>query len=192
MEEMNKFTVDEVIKENLRETTLKNDQAAITLFGDHTHLYINTTGKFIIVDPQAMLGTLGARSALTHLEVGAHKTGPKWRRKRANMVPKGAPGESKSGPKWSVFKAGRPLLKTEGTLDPWGPPWGPIGHPLGVIWGAPGHPRRPKRESFGSRLGLLDTKKASYNFALFVACFWASLWTPFWTSWAPFLCPCPS
>merc|ERR1719372_25370 len=41
MEEMNKLIVEEVVKKTLEEITLKNGKSAITLFGDHTHLYIN-------------------------------------------------------------------------------------------------------------------------------------------------------
>merc|ERR1711976_590834 len=48
MEEMNKLIVEEVIKETLKEITLKNGKPALTLFGDHTHLHINPSGKIII------------------------------------------------------------------------------------------------------------------------------------------------
>merc|ERR1719372_24811 len=41
MEEMNKLIVEEVVKKTLEEIKLKSGQSAITLFGDHTHLYIN-------------------------------------------------------------------------------------------------------------------------------------------------------
>merc|ERR1711941_96596 len=41
MEEMNKLIVEEVIKETLKEITLKNGKPALSLFGDHTHLHIN-------------------------------------------------------------------------------------------------------------------------------------------------------
>ena len=44
MEEMNKLIVEEVIKETLKEIKLKNGDAALTLFGDHTHLHINPSG----------------------------------------------------------------------------------------------------------------------------------------------------
>merc|ERR1711915_1069009 len=37
MEEMNKLIVEEVVKKTLQEIKLKNGDAAITLFGDHTH-----------------------------------------------------------------------------------------------------------------------------------------------------------
>merc|ERR1712228_109977 len=48
MEDMNKLIVEEVVKKTLSEITLKNGKPAITLFGDHTHLYINPSGKIII------------------------------------------------------------------------------------------------------------------------------------------------
>eukprot|EP00973_Karenia_brevis_P085914 11916242-Karenia_brevis.AAC.1 len=41
MEEMNKFTVEEVIKESLKKIPLKNGSLLFTLFGDHAHLRIN-------------------------------------------------------------------------------------------------------------------------------------------------------
>merc|ERR1719158_418866 len=41
MEEMNKLTVEKVVKETLSEITLKSGAPAITLFGDPTHLHIN-------------------------------------------------------------------------------------------------------------------------------------------------------
>merc|ERR1712100_627792 len=48
MKEMNRLIVEEVVKETLKETILKNGQNALTLYGDHTHLHINPSGKFII------------------------------------------------------------------------------------------------------------------------------------------------
>jgi len=41
MEDMNKLIVEKVIKETLKEITLKSGKPALTLFGDHTHLHIN-------------------------------------------------------------------------------------------------------------------------------------------------------
>jgi len=63
MEEMNKL-VDEVVKETLKEITLKNGKPALTLFGDHTHLHINPWVNSSLVDHRAMLGLLDARSSL--------------------------------------------------------------------------------------------------------------------------------
>merc|ERR1719502_2182510 len=37
MEEMNKQITEHVVKQTLKEITLKNGEKAITLFGDHTH-----------------------------------------------------------------------------------------------------------------------------------------------------------
>jgi len=61
MEEMNKLIVEEVIKETLKEIKLKNGQQALTLFGAHTHLHINPTGKFIIGGPQGDAGLTGRK-----------------------------------------------------------------------------------------------------------------------------------
>jgi S-adenosylmethionine synthetase len=72
MEDMNKLIVEEVIKETLKEITLKNGKPALTLFGDHTHLHINPSGKFIIGGPQGDAGLTGRRSSLTPMVVGAH------------------------------------------------------------------------------------------------------------------------
>merc|ERR1719258_674363 len=52
MEEMNKQIVEHVVKKTLSEIKLKNGKQALTLFGDHTHLHINPSGKFIIGGPQ--------------------------------------------------------------------------------------------------------------------------------------------
>merc|ERR1712187_285432 len=56
MEEMNRLIVEEVVKKTLEEIKLKNGEAAITLFGDHTLLHINPSGKFIIGGPQGDAG----------------------------------------------------------------------------------------------------------------------------------------
>merc|ERR1739847_61899 len=61
MEEMNKLIVDEVVKETLKEITLKDGKQALTLFGDHTHLHINPSGKFIIGGPQGDAGLTGRK-----------------------------------------------------------------------------------------------------------------------------------
>merc|ERR1711967_194417 len=44
MEDMNKAIVEHVIEATLKEIILKNGDAALTLFGDHTHLHINPSG----------------------------------------------------------------------------------------------------------------------------------------------------
>ena len=56
MEEMNKLIEEKVIRKTLEEIILKNGQPALTLYGDHTHLYIQPSGKFIIGGPQGDAG----------------------------------------------------------------------------------------------------------------------------------------
>merc|ERR1711976_649886 len=56
MEMMNKHIEKDVIVKCLEEIILKNGKPAISLFGDHTHLYINPSGKFIIGGPQGDAG----------------------------------------------------------------------------------------------------------------------------------------
>jgi len=76
MEEMNKLIVEEVVKETLKEITLKNGKAALTLFGDHTHLHINPSGKFIIGGPQGDAGLTGRKIIIdTYGGWGAHGGG---------------------------------------------------------------------------------------------------------------------
>merc|ERR1712216_307656 len=48
MEEMNKLIVEHVVKKTLEETILKSGKNALTLYGNHTHLHINPSGKIII------------------------------------------------------------------------------------------------------------------------------------------------
>merc|ERR1711967_85715 len=76
MEEMNTLIVEEVIKETLKEITLKYGQPALTLFGDHTHLHINPSGKFIIGGPQGDAGLTGRKIIIdTYGGWGAHGGG---------------------------------------------------------------------------------------------------------------------
>lgn len=76
MEYMNKAIVEDVIKETLKEIILKNGQPAITLFGDHTHLHINPSGKFIIGGPQGDAGLTGRKIIIdTYGGWGAHGGG---------------------------------------------------------------------------------------------------------------------
>merc|ERR1711956_54478 len=68
MEEMNRLIVEEVI--------LKNGQPALTLFGDHTPLHINPSGKFIIGGPQGDAGLTGRKIIIdTYGGWGAHGGG---------------------------------------------------------------------------------------------------------------------
>merc|ERR1711939_653349 len=76
MEDMNELIVEEVIKETLKEITLKNGEPALTLFGDHTHLHINPSGKFIIGGPQGDAGLTGRKIIIdTYGGWGAHGGG---------------------------------------------------------------------------------------------------------------------
>merc|ERR1712173_461168 len=76
MDEMNKLIVEKVIKRTLSEIILKNGSSAITLFGDHTHLHINPSGKFIIGGPQGDAGLTGRKIIIdTYGGWGAHGGG---------------------------------------------------------------------------------------------------------------------
>merc|ERR1712164_224713 len=76
MKEMNELIVEKVIKETLKEIKLKNGQPALTLFGDHTHLHINPSGKFIIGGPQGDAGLTGRKIIIdTYGGWGAHGGG---------------------------------------------------------------------------------------------------------------------
>merc|ERR1712076_211332 len=76
MEDMNKLIVEEVVKKTLEENKLKNGNSAITLFGDHTHLHINPSGKFIIGGPQGDAGLPGRKIIIdTYGGWGAHGGG---------------------------------------------------------------------------------------------------------------------
>jgi len=76
MEDMNKLITEEVIKKTLQEITLKNGQSALTLYGDHTHLHINPSGKFIIGGPQGDAGLTGRKIIIdTYGGWGAHGGG---------------------------------------------------------------------------------------------------------------------
>jgi len=76
MEEMNKLIVEEVVKKTLQEITLKSGKPALTLYGDHTHLHINPTGKFIIGGPQGDAGLTGRKIIIdTYGGWGAHGGG---------------------------------------------------------------------------------------------------------------------
>merc|ERR1719441_4155 len=76
MEEMNKLIVEHVVKKTLEETILKNGKNALTLYGDHTHLHINPSGKFIIGGPQGDAGLTGRKIIIdTYGGWGAHGGG---------------------------------------------------------------------------------------------------------------------
>jgi len=76
MEEMNKLIVEKVVKRTLEEIKLKNGKAAISLYGDFTHLHINPSGKFIIGGPQGDAGLTGRKIIIdTYGGWGAHGGG---------------------------------------------------------------------------------------------------------------------
>jgi len=76
MADMNKAIVEDVVKETLRSITLKNGKTALTLFGDHTHMHINPSGKFIIGGPQGDAGLTGRKIIIdTYGGWGAHGGG---------------------------------------------------------------------------------------------------------------------
>jgi len=76
MEEMNKLIEEKVIKKTLEEITLKSGKPALTLYGSHTHLHINPSGKFIIGGPQGDAGLTGRKIIIdTYGGWGAHGGG---------------------------------------------------------------------------------------------------------------------
>merc|ERR1712007_248982 len=76
MKEMNDLIVEKVVKRTLAEIKLKNGAAALSLFGDHTHLHINPSGKFIIGGPQGDAGLTGRKIIIdTYGGWGAHGGG---------------------------------------------------------------------------------------------------------------------
>merc|ERR1711934_1030594 len=76
MEEMNKLIVEKVVKKTLAEIKLKDGSQALTLYGDHTHLHINPSGKFIIGGPQGDAGLTGRKIIIdTYGGWGAHGGG---------------------------------------------------------------------------------------------------------------------
>merc|ERR1712107_484007 len=76
MEEMNRLIEEKVIRATLAEIKLKNGQPALTLYGEHTHNYINPTGKFIIGGPQGDAGLTGRKIIIdTYGGWGAHGGG---------------------------------------------------------------------------------------------------------------------
>merc|ERR1712193_359167 len=76
MEMMNKRIEQDVIVKCLEEIKLKNGKPAVSLFGDHTHLHINPSGKFIIGGPQGDAGLTGRKIIIdTYGGLGAHGGG---------------------------------------------------------------------------------------------------------------------
>merc|ERR1711988_1640194 len=76
MEKMNELIVSEVVVKTLEEIILKNGKPAVTLYGAHTHKYINPSGKFIIGGPQGDAGLTGRKIIIdTYGGWGAHGGG---------------------------------------------------------------------------------------------------------------------
>jgi S-adenosylmethionine synthetase len=76
MEVMNKSIEKDVIVKCLEEINLKNGKPAVSLYGDHTHLHINPSGKFIIGGPQGDAGLTGRKIIIdTYGGWGAHGGG---------------------------------------------------------------------------------------------------------------------
>jgi len=76
MAEMNKQIEEKVIRRTLSEITLKSGERALSLYGDHTHLHINPSGKFIIGGPQGDAGLTGRKIIIdTYGGWGAHGGG---------------------------------------------------------------------------------------------------------------------
>merc|ERR1719421_925020 len=61
---------------SMEEINMKNGKQALTLYGDHTHLHINPSGKFIIGGPQGDAGLTGRKIIIdTYGGWGAHGGG---------------------------------------------------------------------------------------------------------------------
>jgi S-adenosylmethionine synthetase len=76
MEDMNKALEEHVIRATLASIKLKNGQPALSLYGEHTHLHLNPSGKFIIGGPQGDAGLTGRKIIIdTYGGWGAHGGG---------------------------------------------------------------------------------------------------------------------
>jgi S-adenosylmethionine synthetase len=76
MKAMNDLIIKEVVEKTLSEIKLKNGKPALTLYGKHTHLHINPSGKFIIGGPQGDAGLTGRKIIIdTYGGWGAHGGG---------------------------------------------------------------------------------------------------------------------
>merc|ERR1712028_265571 len=75
-EDMNKALEECVIRATLAEINLKNGAPALSLYGAHTHLHLNPSGKFIIGGPQGDAGLTGRKIIIdTYGGWGAHGGG---------------------------------------------------------------------------------------------------------------------
>merc|ERR1712031_63111 len=59
LEEQNKEIVEKVVKRTLEEIILKSGETALSLYGEHTPLFINPSGRFVIGGPQGDAGLTG-------------------------------------------------------------------------------------------------------------------------------------
>merc|ERR1712139_678280 len=76
MEDMNKALEEHVIRATLASIKLKNGDPALSLYGEHTHLHLNPSGKFIIGGPQGDAGLTGRKIIIdTYGGWGAHGGG---------------------------------------------------------------------------------------------------------------------
>merc|ERR1712071_185666 len=76
MEDMNKALEEHVIRATLASIKLKNGAPTLSLYGDHTHLHLNPSGKFIICGPQGDAGLTGRKIIIdTYGGWGAHGGG---------------------------------------------------------------------------------------------------------------------
>merc|ERR1711865_1188493 len=76
MEDMNKALEEKVIRATLASIILKNGAPALSLYGEHTHLHLNPSGKFIIGGPQGDAGLTGRKITIdTYGGWGAHGGG---------------------------------------------------------------------------------------------------------------------
>merc|ERR1712196_319789 len=75
-EEQNKEIVEKVVKRTLEEIILKNGENALSLYGEHTRLFINPAGRFVIGGPQGDAGLTGRKIIIdTYGGWGAHGGG---------------------------------------------------------------------------------------------------------------------
>merc|ERR1711937_996003 len=73
---MNKALEEHVIRATLASIKLKNGAPALSLYGEHTHLHMNPSGKFIIGGPQGDAGLTGRKIIIdTYGGWGAHGGG---------------------------------------------------------------------------------------------------------------------
>merc|ERR1712063_58838 len=76
VEEQNKEIVEKVVKRTLEEIILKSGETAFSLYGEHTRLFINPAGRFVIGGPQGDAGLTGRKIIIdTYGGWGAHGGG---------------------------------------------------------------------------------------------------------------------